>query len=203
MRRPRPMTAGRIRFAAERYLERYMTSSSHLRDLLRERVRREAQALGADPEPWYELVDNEIAVRLASGALDDQRYATDRARRLQRRGSSPSKIRAALRTKGLSGEVTDTALDEVRGELEDEGIEDPEMSAALTFARKRKLGRFRVRAADREEKQREIGKLVRAGFGFGVARQIVDEDPDLPDESDEAPDDVDLLDEDEEIPEDC
>lgn len=186
MRRPRPMTAARVAFAARRYLERYITSSSHLRELLREKVRREARALGTDPEQWYPLVDTEITRLIESGALDDQRFATDRTRSLHRRGSSAHRIRSALRSKGLPSDVITQALGDLSEEHEG-SIEEPDLAAARTFARKRRLGPFRRSPVDEEGRKRELGKMVRAGFSWSIARQIVDENPasDAPEEDEE------------------
>jgi regulatory protein len=174
MRKPRPITSTRLANIARHYLERYVTSSSHLRDLLRERVRKEAHALSVEPEQWYPLVDDEIAKLLAAGALDDERYASDRARSLFRRGSSQPRIRAGLRSKGLSSEIIDTAIEHLHEEQQEEGVEEPDLVAACTYARKRRLGPWRTGSVDDEGRQRELAKLVRAGFPWSVARRVVD-----------------------------
>jgi regulatory protein len=174
MRRPRPITAARLTNIARHYLERYVTSSAHLRDLLRERVRKEARALEVEPEQWYPLVDEEIARLLEAGVLDDERYAADRARSLFNRGSSQPRIRAGLRSKGLSSEIIDQTLTELQEQKQEEGVEEPDLVAACTFARKRRLGPWRTGPIDEEGRQKELGKLVRAGFGWSVARRVVD-----------------------------
>lgn len=174
MRRPRPITANRLANIARHYLERYVTSSAHLRDLLRERVRKAAVALEVDPAQWYPLVDAEIDKLVQSGALDDERFAVDRARSLQRRGSSKPRIRAGLRSKGLPSEIIDTAIERIDQEKQEEGIDEPDLAAACIFARKRRLGPWRSSPVDEEGRQKELAKLVRAGFGWGLARRVVD-----------------------------
>lgn len=166
---PRPITAGYLQAVTGRYVERYATSSSHLRRLLMQRVFRSVNHHGHDLAEKTALVDAEIARLLAAGILNDAQYAADRAQSLHRRGSGARKIRAALQVKGVSSEQISEALAEVDGDWE----------AALTYARKRRLGPWRDGALDEDRRRKELGKLGRAGFAWDVARRIValEEDP--------------------------
>ena len=94
---------------------------------------------------------------------------------MMRRGSSTRKVQAALRARGMSAEAVDEALDWLR-----EAQGDPELAAACTFARKRRLGPWRRGEADDDARRKEMAKLGRAGFGFGLARRVVEaEDPEM------------------------
>lgn len=90
------------------------------------------------------------------------------ARTQQLRGGSTSKIRGALAAKGLGGEVATEAIRALRDDSA-----DPEWDAALTWARKRRLGPWRVGEASREDISKELAKMGRAGFPYELSRRVV------------------------------
>lgn len=147
------------------YLERHATSASHLRRLLMQRVRRSAAEHGTDPAEGEALVDAEIVRLVGIRLLDDERYAADKARSLRRKGASTSKVRAALRSKGVAQATVDAVPSE---------DVDPDWTAACVWARKRRVGPWRAGPADPDLRKKELARLGRAGFSWAVARRIVD-----------------------------
>lgn len=178
---PRRISASYLQAVTARYLERYATTRAHLRRLLMQRVQRarahhgeayvRGQVTEADDGPLAAgaaLVDAELTRLQELGWLDDRRFATDRARALHRRGTGIRAIRAALRNKGVPADI----IDEVVAALSEGG--DPDWEAALTYARKRRLGPWRQVELDVDRRRKELGKLGRAGFSWDVARRVVD-----------------------------
>ena len=165
-RAPRRITAARLQRITAHYLERYTSSRANLRRLLMRRVYRAAEHHGDDVAVGASLVDLELDRLEAAGQIDDARYAADRARSLQRRGASTRKIRAALAAKGIRGPDIDAALAALDS--------NAELSAACTFARKRRLGPWRTREVDPDTRRRELGRMARAGFTFDLAQRVVD-----------------------------
>ena len=165
-RRPVPeLTAGYLQAVTTRYLSLRSTSSAHLRRLLLERARR-----SPTPAPAArELVEVEITRLLEGGWLDDQRYADALVRTLHARGGSAARIRGALVAKGVAEEVSTGAL----AALGDEAG-DPEWLAALTWARKRRLGPWRSTPGSAEDRGRELARMGRAGFPYGLARRVLE-----------------------------
>lgn len=163
---PKPITAGYLEAVTGFYLERYATTSAHLRRLLMQRARRSVAFHGGDLAEATALVDAEIARLQRLRLLDDARYATDRARALHRRGGGSRRIRAVLASKGLSQEQIEAALDDV----------PDDWHAALTYARKRRLGPWRTGPLDPDRRAKELGRLGRAGFSWEVARRVVELD---------------------------
>ena len=83
--------------------------------------------------------------------------------------AAPARIRAALAAKGLGEAAIETAL---AGLAEDDA--DPELAAAVIFARKRRLGPWRD-AGEREAlRTKDLAAMARAGFGYRVARAVVE-----------------------------
>jgi regulatory protein len=172
-RGPRKATAKYLRNSALYYLDRYAASAAHLRRLLTLKVERSAGAHGTDPAAGRSAVDGLIAEFLDNGLLDDVRYARERTRSLHRRGASARAIRSRLAAKGVDREVIDEALSRLRDEAA-----EPELAAALTLARKRRLGPYRPAGTRAQERERDLARLGRQGFGYDTARRVIDaEDP--------------------------
>jgi regulatory protein len=164
-RRPAPaITAGYLIAVTAWYLAMRSTSASHLRRLLNQRARRSP----TPPEESRILVDAEIERLLAAGLLDDAKYAESVARSLHGRGASASRIQAALRAKGVEEAPIADAL---RGRAE-EGV-DPQLEAAMTWARKRRLGPWRAVPPAAEQLSKELARMGRAGFSYELARRIL------------------------------
>ncbi len=183
-RGPRKATPKYLRNAALHYLERYASSSGHLRRLLLAKVARSARAHGADPEINAEAgaaaVEALIAELLGAGLLDDARYAGERARVLHRRGASARAIRAELMAKEIEADDIERALAGLREEAA-----EPELAAALAYARRRRLGPYRGPDTREDRREKDLAALGRKGFGYDLARRVIETD-DLAELEDEA-----------------
>ena len=165
---PKKATPAYLERAALFYLERYASSTANLRRILMGKVTRSARHHGTDPEAGAEAVEDLLARFQRSGLLDDRAYAEGRAVTLHRAGHSLPAIRARLAQKGVDADAIDAAL----ARLHEEAAA-PELAAALRYVRKRRLGPYRTtgRAANRE---RDLAALARKGFGFDLARRVID-----------------------------
>jgi regulatory protein len=169
-----PALQQRLHEAALLYLGRYEASVQSLRRLLKRRIERWARL-----EHWEiddtagQAVEAVIARLRAVQAVDDARFAESRSRALFRGGRSGRAIRAYLAARGIDQDIAGRALAQRAGE---EGDEDPDLTAALLLARKRRLGRFRPEEARADHRDRDLSALGRAGFSWEVARRVVDEE---------------------------
>ncbi len=169
-RRPLKATPEALERSALHYLERYDSSSGHLRRLLRRKVALSARVHGTDPQQGAAAVERLIGRLTDLGLLDDRRYAGERVRSLRARGTSTAMIRAKLRAKALPAALVDSMLSADGG-----AAAGRELLAALRYAQRRRLGPFRTvdRAARRE---RDLAALGRQGFDYETARRVVDSD---------------------------
>ena len=167
-REPRKATPAYLEKAALFYLERYAAPAEHLRRLLLSKVARSARFHGTDAEAGAAAVDELIARLTRTGLLDDAAYAMARARSLARRGASARGIRSRLLHKGVAPDLIDQAL----AGLADAAVE-PELAAALAFARRRRLGPYRAEARA-ERRERDLAALGRQGFDLALARRVID-----------------------------
>lgn len=175
-RQPLKATPEGLERSALYYLERYDSSSGHLRRLLQRKILLSARVHGTDPEAGAAALERLIARLTDLGLLDDARYARERVRNLLARGTSAAMIRAKLRAKSLPAEVIDAAL-----EADENGGPGRELRAALRYAKRRRLGPYRPenRPGERaERRQRDLAALGRQGFDYETARRVIDsEDP--------------------------
>jgi len=185
-RRPPKVTRAALERASVHHLQRYPATKEQLRRVLKRRLDRATRRADGEP-PDREAVLADIEELLAQleerGALDDARLARILAVDWLRRGTSPPMIRAKLRQKGVASDLVTEAIEHARAEARAQGA-DPELAAAASYARRRRLGPFRTDAQQRAERRdKDLASLGRRGFRFDVARRVIDaDDPDdLPD----------------------
>ncbi len=166
---PKKATPAYLERAALFYLDRYATSADNLRQVLRRKVARSARVHDSDVAAGHAAIEALIARFLESGLLDDARYAEARARSLARRGQSLRGIRLLLLQKGV-GE------DEIAGALAGLRLEtgDPDLAAALAYARRRRLGPYRPADLRAETRDRDLAALARRGFASDLVLRVVD-----------------------------
>ncbi len=168
-RAPRKATAKYLRNSALYYLGRYSASSAHLRRRLLVKVARSAAAHETDAAAGAADVEALIGELESQGLLDDGLYARTKARSLHRRGNSARSIRAALGEKGVAAVLIAAALESLSEETA-----QPELTAALAYARKRRLGPYRTAEARAEKREKDLAALGRRGFAYDLARRVID-----------------------------
>lgn len=161
--------AAQIERWALAYLGRFASSAENLRRVLLRRVGRRLQHDDRDAAAQAAATIDALVGRYrASGLVDDAAYAAGRARSRLRRGQSLSTIRSGLAAKGVAAEDVAAAIDALR-----ETGGDPDIAAAIAFARRRRLGPYRRAPLDDEGRLRELGALARAGFSRAVAETVL------------------------------
>ena len=173
-RRPTPPLSTKwLRRQALTYIERYQGSEKRVRQILWKRARRAQSFHGGEDSDAAAMIQEVIAQLKADGRIHDTRFATDWAISLQNRGTSSRMIRAKLQQKGLGQTAIDDALQALSG-----AGDDWEEEAALSYARRRRLGPFRMPYDDSwERRQKDIAAMARAGFGFGLSKKILSQAP--------------------------
>jgi len=166
---PRKATPKSLENAALYHLQRFSSSAANLRRVLLRRVERSARAHGSDRDEGTAAVDEIVARFVRSGLLDDRAYAEAKAGTLHRRGASARKIQATLMQKGVGQDDIETAL----ASLTEETAE-PELAAAIHLARRRRLGPYRAEEIREERRQKDLAALARAGFGYDIARRVIE-----------------------------
>ncbi|MBT5415697.1 MAG: RecX family transcriptional regulator, partial [Rhodospirillaceae bacterium] len=113
--------------------------------------------------------DEIVARFVRAGLVDDRAYAEGKAGSLHRRGASLRRIRAELAAKGVDRDTAEQAI-----EFLTEREMDADLIAAARLARRRRLGPFRAGEQRAERRERDLAALARAGFGYDIARRVID-----------------------------
>jgi regulatory protein len=162
------VTPAALEAAALQYLERYASSLANLRRVLMRRIERAARAGAIDRAEGRARVAAVVERLRQRRFVDDGAYADGRARSLSRQGRSRAAIARTLAAKGVEADAVAAAL----AALADTGETD--VSAALRFAKRRRLGPFRAAKERAARRERDLAALGRAGFSYEVARLVVD-----------------------------
>lgn len=162
---PSSITPDRLFNRAVHYLERYAASVEGVRAVLQRGLQRAAQRGEAVPEEARDWVEETLARLIALGYVDDKKFAEVKVRSLRNRGASSFRIRQTLAHKGVDA-------DRVQEALAGDDVAD-DWQAALTFARKRRLGVFATFPCP-EKRPQHLAALARAGFSLTIARRIVE-----------------------------
>lgn len=159
-RKPRPpLDRSALDELALRYVGRFATTRSKLVSYLSRKVRERGWEDALEPDL------DAVAERLARlGYVDDAAFAVAKSRALTSRGYGQRRVRTALTAAGVAEEDSAEAEDLAAASR---------VEAALRFARRRRLGPFARASADRDQRERGIAAMVRAGHPFGLARAIV------------------------------
>jgi regulatory protein len=171
---PRRISAQSLENSALYYLQRYDSTAENLRRVLTRKVRRAAMHPEAtvDPAAASEWIAAVVAKMQRLGYVDDTRTATAKARGLFAKGAPPATIRRRLALAGAGEDAIDAALGEIAGETMSET--DLTRAAAITLARRKRLGPYRPEADRPDRRQKDMATLARAGFDFETARRIID-----------------------------
>lgn len=173
-RPPLRLTPANLRQAILDYLDRFAASVRHLDQIMQRKIKASAAAHGDDPAPLQAALPGVIATLVKQGLLNDRELAEAKTRAMIRRGGSRAKIRANLAAKGIDAETASLALDRMKVEFD-----DPDLEAAIAYARRRRLGRFRQDAESHiANRQKDLAVMARAGFAPSLARRALIEPED-------------------------
>ena len=153
-----PLNQQTLQELALRYVGKFATTRAKLSVYLARKLRER----GWDGERTPDL--EALADRFAElGYIDDAAYALGQSRSLSSRGYGKRRLNQRLRVAGVQ--------DDDRAEA-DAHADAEAVGAALRFAERRRLGPFASSAPDPRLREKWIAAMVRAGHGFGIAREI-------------------------------
>lgn len=161
----RKITKQRLKNIALYYLQRFETSAANLRSVLMRRVNDYAYQ---NPE-WsrqeaIEWIEELVEQFKGYGYVDDARFAEMKVKDYLAAGKSARYIKGKLQLKGIDESTVD-------GFLEEQEYDPYEL--ALKFAKKKRIGCFRPdEESAKENRQKDMMKIVAAGFGYDVAQKI-------------------------------
>ena len=164
--KPKKPSKERLRHIALHYLERFESSEDSLRNVLRRRIDKYVFFdKDYNPDIAYQWVEDVVSECLKHNFVNDERFAEFKIRDYLNAGKPRRYIEQKLKQKGIDEKIISHFFEE---------NEYSEFEIALNFAKKKKIGPFckdtSLRTANR---QKDLGTLVRAGFNFDIAKEIL------------------------------
>ena len=158
-----PLGDDALQELALRYVGKYATTRAKLRTYLARKVRE--RGWGDERDPDLERLANRFA---ELGYIDDAGYALGQSRSLSARGYGKRRLVQKLRVAGVDDGDSDAA---------NAHADKHAVNAALRFAERRRIGPFAESPADRPQREKWIGAMVRAGHNFALARAVASLEP--------------------------
>lgn len=174
-RLPRKVSETSLMNTAVYYLQRFAASREDVRRVLARRSYRSLHAHGGEPDEHATWITAVLDKLERQGFLNDATFAEARARSLAARGTASRMIRVKLARKGVADDLIEAALHSLADEIGDGETGNPDLVAAITYARRRRLGPWRTDPAQRaERRERDMAALARQGFGGDIVRKVID-----------------------------
>ena len=158
-RKPRPLDPAKVEELALAYVARFATSAAKLERYLVRKLRERGWDGEREPD-LTALVGRYVSL----GYVDDAAFARAKGGSLLRRGYGPRRVRQALAEAGID----EATRDEARAGAA------AERRAALALARKRGFGPFGLARPDRQQREKQLAAMLRAGHALDSAREMVD-----------------------------
>lgn len=164
---PKRPTKVRLRNIALYYLERFETSEDNLRAVLKRRIDKYAFFdKEYNPSEAYTWADEVVEECAKQNFVNDERFAGFKLNSYLNAGKPRRYIEQKLKQKGIDERTISSLF---------ENADYSELETALNFAKKKKIGRFREDEETRmANRQKDLGTLVRAGFDFDIAKEVLD-----------------------------
>jgi regulatory protein len=162
--RPRKaIDAAALERLALHYAGRYATTRAKLAAYLARKIGERGWE-GDDAAPIEALVARFTEL----GYVNDRSFAEARGAALARRGFGERRIGMALKIAGITEEDAEPVREEAR-----RGAHD----SAMAFARRKRIGPFAQQKPDRDQRQRLLAAMLRAGHSPQISRIIVNSEP--------------------------
>ncbi len=171
-KRKRPakkITPQRLKNIGIYYLKRFESSVENLRSVLQKRVNQYAKENpDFNKQEAYQWVEDVLTEFEKLHYLDDKRFTEIKVRGYLSAGKPARYIQNKLREKGIANAQIEDMLD-------DFGYNPQEM--ALKLAKRKKIGPFRPDEESRKQnRQKDMAALIRAGFDYDVVSEIMGAD---------------------------
>ena len=144
------------------YLSKYNSSKKNLEYILKKKIGR----MKIEKKEKFILYNsmNEIMINLEKNKfVDDNNYAISKIRMFASQGKSKIFVKNYLFQKGIEKNILNDSL--ARFEQEDP---EWEKKSAKIFVKKKRLDN------SNENIQKNLGKMARAGFSYGLSKKILD-----------------------------
>ena len=155
------------------YLQRFPTSTHHFRSVMTRKINKSCHYhKDQDPQECAKLLDQLIIKFQELALLDDKTYLKGMVSSYRRRGLSAKQIELKLQQKGFDRTTIGNELSKHDQQEYECGDQNGDLYAAITFARKKRLGPFDVE--NKKPIDKALASMARAGFGYDIAMKTLE-----------------------------
>lgn len=155
-REPRKITRDYLKNAGIYYLGRYASTTSRFQDVMRRKIKKSIAHHGTpSPHEAEKWLDDVISDFVRLGYLNDAEFARVYSRGLEQKGLSQRSIALKLNERGVN--------------IPDQ-MEIDDLSQALKFIKRKRMGIFSTRT---EDHPKAVAKLARHGFSYSVCTRAL------------------------------
>lgn len=167
---PPKMTPQQLREIALNYLKRFEASEATFRTMLRRRISLYAvYDKDFDKKEAYRWAEEIVKEFIERKYIDDKRFAEIKTRRYIENCRSPRYILGKLQEKGINKQIATDILEQQAYNPAD---------AAKQLMRRKKIGPYSANTEiRRERREKDLAVLIRAGFDYDLAIELLDADP--------------------------
>ena len=163
----RSVSLKRLKNKAAHYLGRYSSTERKLNQVLIKFIKRKWPEISIDDAK--DEIQETVKWCREYGFVNDSGYALMKVKSCRGKGYSAKQIKLKLAQAGISSQQALAAFSEV------EDTSDTEFQAALTMARKKRIGPYaRTPIIDHEERTRQMARLARAGYSYEICKNVFD-----------------------------
>lgn len=167
------------------YLQRYASTQANLQQVLQRKVLRAKQRGAVIPPETGQWITLAVEKCVRLGYINDRFYAESKITSMRREGRSARFIQQTLYQKGVPADIAAQALQDntATADMSDnhhgDDDQNAELQSALRTIRRRNLVRAdKLALMDTEQRrdhyQKNLARLLRAGFPMQIARQALD-----------------------------
>ena len=163
----RSVSLKRLKNKAAHYLGRYASTERKLKQVLIKFIKRKWPEISIDNAK--DEIQETVNWCREYGFVNDAGYALMKIKSGRAKGYSAKQIKQKLAQAGISSQQVLAAFSEV------EDTSDTEFQAALTMARKKRIGPYaRAPIIDHKERTRQMARLARAGYSYEICKNVFD-----------------------------
>ncbi len=154
------------------YLQRFATSSGHLRNIIYKKISKSCQYhTDQDFSECTKILEKVIEKLKEQNFLNDELYTKAMVNSYRNKGLSSKMIFQKLKLKSLPNELIQSKIREIDNQIEEiSNNQSAELISAIRLSKKKKIGAF---STGSKTKEKELAIFARNGFNYEIAQKAL------------------------------
>ncbi len=169
-RPPKKITESYLYNSSLYYLQRFASSSGHLRNIMNKKISKSCQYhTEQDFSECTKILEKVIEKLKEQNFLNDELYTEAMVNSYRNKGLSSKMITQKLKLKSIPNELIQSKIRKINNQIEEiSNNQSAELISALRLSKKKKIGAF---SSGLKPKEKELAMLARNGFNYEIAQK--------------------------------